>query len=171
MSILSQLMPKRGSTGVTKRKGRGHATGQGGTAGKGHKGQKARTGGRVRWGFEGGQTPLMRRTPKSGFNNKNFRTEYEVVNLTALDKLSGEVSPESLKKAGLVGGGLVKILGTGKISKGLTVKAHKFSAVAKEQIEKAGGKTEVIKLRAHAESPYKKKLSPSKLKKLAKKQA
>ena len=169
MSILSQLMPKRGSTGVTKRKGRGHATGQGGTAGKGHKGQKARAGGRVRWGFEGGQTPLMRRTPKSGFNNKNFETKYDVVNLASLEKLSGEVNPESLKKAGLVSGGLVKILGTGKLSKNLTVKAHKFSATAKEMIEKAGGKTEVIKVRAFDESPLKKKLSPSKLKKAAKK--
>jgi large subunit ribosomal protein L15 len=98
MSILSHLMPKRGSTGVTKRRGRGHATGQGGTAGKGHKGQKARAGGRVRWGFEGGQTPLMRRTPKSGFNNKDFRTEYEVVNLKDLEKLSGDVTPATLKK-------------------------------------------------------------------------
>ncbi|MDX9732323.1 MAG: 50S ribosomal protein L15 [Bdellovibrionales bacterium] len=137
-------MPKRGSTGVTKRRGRGHATGQGGTAGKGHKGQKARTGGRVRWGFEGGQTPLMRRTPKSGFNNKDFRTEYQVVNLKDLEKLSGEVTPETLKAAGLVRSGLVKVLGTGKLSKGLTVKAHKFSAKAKELIEAAGGKTEVI---------------------------
>lgn len=171
MSILSSLMPRRGSTGVTKRKGRGHATGQGGTAGKGHKGQKARTGGRVRWGFEGGQTPLMRRTPKSGFNNKNFETKYEVVNLAALDKLSGEVSPESLKAAGLVSGGLIKILGTGKITKGLTVRAHKFSATAKAMIEKAGGKTEVIKLRAFDESPLKKKLSPSKLKKASKAKA
>ncbi len=169
MSVLESLMPRRGSTGVTKRKGRGHATGQGGTAGKGHKGQKARAGGRVRWGFEGGQTPLMRRTPKSGFNNKNFEIKYEVVNLAALDKLSGEVNPESLKQAGLVGGGLVKILGTGKISKGLTVKAHKFSATAKESIEKAGGKTEVIRLRKFDESPLKKKLSPSKAKKAAKK--
>lgn len=169
MSILSQLMPKRGSTGVTKRKGRGHATGQGGTAGKGHKGQKARTGGRVRWGFEGGQTPLMRRTPKSGFNNKNFRTEYDIVNLADLEKLSGEVTPLSLKDAGLVGRGLVKVLGTGKLSKSLTVKAHKFSATAEASIKKAGGKTEVIKVRAFDESPLKKKLSPSKLKKLAKK--
>lgn len=143
-SILSSLMPKRGSTGVTKRRGRGHATGQGGTAGKGHKGQKARAGGRVRWGFEGGQTPLMRRTPKWGFNNKDFRTEYEIVNLGSLADFSGEVNPDSLKKAGLVGRGLVKILGKGQISKGLTVKAHKFSAKAKEMIEKAGGKAEVI---------------------------
>ena len=169
MSVLESLMPRRGSTGVTKRKGRGHATGQGGTAGKGHKGQKARAGGRVRWGFEGGQTPLMRRTPKSGFNNKNFETKYDVVNISALEKLSGEVNPETLKKAGLVSGGLVKILGTGKLSKGLTVKAHKFSASAKGMIEKAGGKTEVIRLRQFDESPLKKKLSPSKAKKAAKK--
>lgn len=145
LNVLSSLMPKRGSTGVTKRRGRGHATGQGGTAGKGHKGQKARTGGRVRWGFEGGQTPLMRRTPKWGFNNKDFRTEYQVVNVASLEKLTGEVTPESMKKAGLVvGRGLVKVLGNGKLSKGLTVKAHKFSAKAKELIEKAGGKAEVI---------------------------
>jgi large subunit ribosomal protein L15 len=144
MSILSHLMPKRGSTGVTKRRGRGHATGQGGTAGKGHKGQKARAGGRVRWGFEGGQTPLMRRSPKWGFNNKDFRTEYQVVNLKDLSGLTGDVTPESLKKAGLIHTGLVKVLATGTISKALNVKAHKFSAKAKEAIEKAGGKAEVV---------------------------
>ena len=144
MSILSQLKPKRGSTGTTKRRGRGHATGQGGTAGRGHKGQKARAGGRVRWGYEGGQTPLMRRTPKWGFNNKDFRTEYQVINLKDLEQFSGEVTPESLRAAGLVSKGLLKVLAKGEVKKALTVKAHKFSAKAKEMIEKAGGKVEVL---------------------------
>ena len=144
MSILSQLKPKRGSTGSRKRRGRGHATGQGGTAGKGHKGQKARAGGRVRWGFEGGQTPLMRRTPKWGFNNADFRTEYQVVNLKDLEQFSGEVTPELLRTAGLVGKGLLKVLANGQIKQALVVKAHKFSAKAKEMIEKVGGKVEVI---------------------------
>ena len=144
MSILSQLKPKRGSTGSRKRRGRGDGTGLGGTAGKGHKGQKARAGGRVRWGFEGGQTPLMRRTPKWGFNNKDFRTEYEVLNLKDLSAFSGEVTPDSLKKAGVIGNGKLKILATGELKKALTVKAHKFSSKAKEMIEKAGGKAEVL---------------------------
>ena len=144
MSILSQLMPKRGSTGVTKRKGRGHATGQGGTAGKGHKGQKARTGGRVRWGFEGGQTPLMRRTPKSGFNNKNFKAVFSVVNvgdLARLDASVAEVSAEVLAQAGLIRDVSlpVKVLGTGELARAFKVTAAKFSGSAKEKIEKAGG--------------------------------
>lgn len=144
MNILSQLKPRRGSTGSRKRRGRGDGTGLGGTAGKGHKGQKARAGGRVRWGFEGGQTPLMRRTPKWGFNNKDFRTEYQIVNLAALERFSGEVNPETLRGAGLIGSGLVKILGHGELKKAVNVKAHRFSAKAKEMIEKAGGKAELI---------------------------
>lgn len=144
MSILSQLKPRRGSTGARKRRGRGDGTGLGGTSGKGHKGQKARAGGRVRWGFEGGQTPLMRRTPKWGFNNKDFRTEYQVLNLKDLSAFSGEVTPESLKKAGVIGSGPLKVLANGELKKALTVKAHKFSAKAKEMIEKAGGKAEVL---------------------------
>jgi large subunit ribosomal protein L15 len=86
----------------------------------------------------------MRRSPKWGFNNKDFRTEYQVVNLKDLAQLSGEITPASLKKAGLIHAGLVKVLGTGTISKALNVKAHKFSVKAKEAIEKAGGKVEVV---------------------------
>lgn len=144
MSLLSELKPKAGSTGYRKRVGRGHGSGLGGTAGKGHKGQKARTGGRVRWGFEGGQTPLMRRLPKYGFSNVDFATEYDVFNVGQLEALGKEVSPETLEKAGHLRAGRVKILGKGEIKKAVTVRAHKFSAAAKAAIEKAGGKAEVI---------------------------
>lgn len=144
MSLLSTLRPKKGATGYRKRVGRGSGSGLGGTAGKGHKGQKARAGGRVRWGFEGGQTPLMRRLPKSGFSNTAFATEYDVVNLETLAKFDGEVSPETLKAAGLLKYGRIKILAKGDLKKALKVRAHKFSAKAKEAIEKAGGTAEVI---------------------------
>lgn len=144
MSLLSNLKPKRGSTGYRKRVGRGIGSGLGGTSGKGHKGQKARAGGRVRWGFEGGQTPLMRRLPKFGFSNVNFATEYDILNIGQLERFDKEVSPETLEAAGLLRVGRVKILGQGELKKALTVKAHKFSAKAKEAIEKAGGKVEVI---------------------------
>lgn len=146
MSLLSKLRPRKGSTFTKKRKGRGHATGQGGTAGKGHKGQKARTGGTVRWGFEGGQTPLMRRLPKFGFNNKEFRTEYDVFNLSALDKLAqqNEINPLVLKTQTNLKTDRIKILATGKLTKALHVKAHRFSVAAKTAIEAAGGKAEVI---------------------------
>jgi large subunit ribosomal protein L15 len=146
MSLLSILRPRSGSTFTKKRKGRGHATGQGGTAGKGHKGQKARAGGTVRWGFEGGQTPLMRRLPKFGFNNKVFRTEYDVFNLSALDKLAqkNEINPVILRAQTNLKTDKIKILATGKLTKALTVKAHRFSAAARAAIEAAGGKAEVI---------------------------
>ena len=144
MSLLSSLMPKKGSTGYRKRVGRGIGSGLGGTSGKGHKGQKARSGGTVRWGFEGGQTPLMRRLPKFGFSNFNFATNYDVFNVSQLERFAGEVSPAVLEQAGLVRYGRIKILGHGELKKALTVKAHKFSAKAKEAIEKAGGKAEVI---------------------------
>lgn len=144
MSLLSQLRPAKGSTKYNKRRGRGDASGLGGTAGKGHKGQKARSGGRVTRGFEGGQMPIHRRFPKFGFNNK-FRIEFSVVNLENLSKLTGEVTPETLLKAGFIKKTPVKVLGYGKISKALTVKAHGFSETAKSAIEAAGGKVEVLK--------------------------
>ena len=144
MSLLSNLTPNSGATGYRKRVGRGNGSGLGGTAGKGHKGQKARAGGRVRWGFEGGQTPLMRRLPKFGFSNKNFATEYDVLNLSDLEKMGTTVTPETLETAGLLRHGRVKILANGQLTKAVSVKAHKFSAAAKEAIEKAGGKAEVI---------------------------
>jgi large subunit ribosomal protein L15 len=145
MSILSQLKPAEGSKHYPKRLGRGRGSGLGQTAGKGHKGQLARSGGVSRRGFEGGQTPLIRRMPKYGFSNKDFQTKYSVINLSQLENLTGTVTPESLKEAGLVHKFPVKILGNGKLSKSLTVKAHKFSDKAKSSIEAAGGKTEVIK--------------------------
>lgn len=144
MSLLGELKPKAGSTGYRKRVGRGVGSGIGNTAGKGNKGQKQRAGGRIRWGFEGGQTPLMRRLPKFGFSNKNFATYYDIFNVSQLNQFDGEVTPEVLAKAGFVKHGLIKILGNGELKKSLVVKAHKFSATAKTAIEKAGGKAEVI---------------------------
>jgi large subunit ribosomal protein L15 len=146
MSLLATLRPQVGSTRKTKRLGRGRGSGQGGRAGKGNKGQKARKSGNIRRGFEGGQTPLHRRFPKIGFKNTMFTTRYEVVNLSALNELSGEVNPVTLASAGLVKSGPVKILARGDLKKALTVKAHKFSETAKAAIEKAGGKVEVISL-------------------------
>ncbi len=146
MNILSTLRPKKGSTHNTKRLGRGRGSGKGGTSGKGDKGQKARKSGNIRRGFEGGQMPVHRRSPKFGFKNTLFTTRYEVVNLGQLEKMSGEVTPESLKAAGLIKYGPVKILGQGTLTKNLTVKVHKFSESAKNAIEKAGGKVEVIQL-------------------------
>jgi large subunit ribosomal protein L15 len=144
---LHELSPAPGSVKDVKRIGRGHGSGQGKTAGKGHKGQNARSGGGVRPGFEGGQTTLARRIPKRGFNNI-FRTEYAIVNVSDLEKFvdGTVVDAELLKASGLIkkelGG--VKVLGNGELTKNLTVKAAKFSATAKEKIEKAGGKAEVM---------------------------
>lgn len=146
MSLLSSLRPKKGSVKRKKRIGRGDGSGKGSTAGKGHKGQLARTGGKVRRGFEGGQTPLHRRLPKFGFSNVDFATKYSVINLSQLEKLSGEVTPETLKTAKLVKGRApIKVLGNGQLKKALTVKAHQFSESAKKAIEAAGGKVEVLK--------------------------
>ena len=142
---MSQLAPKEGSKHYQKRLGRGRGSGLGQTSGKGHKGQLARSGGVSRRGFEGGQTPLIRRLPKFGFSNHDFETTYSIVNLSQLEKLSGEINPETLQAAGVIHKGLVKILGNGKITKSLTVKAHKFSETAKKAIEAAGGKVEVLK--------------------------
>lgn len=145
---LHTMKPAEGATFTRKRVGRGIGSGLGKTSGKGHKGQNARSGGGVRQGFEGGQLPLFRRLPKRGFTNAMFKTEYTVINLSDLNKFEdgATVSPELLKEMGLVRKQLdgVKVLGNGKLEKKLVVKAHKFSNVAKEQIEKLGGKAEVI---------------------------
>jgi len=141
---LHELTPSEGSRFSRRRIGRGDSSGQGKTSGRGQKGQKAR--GKVRVGFEGGQMPLYRRIPKRGFTNIN-RKEYAVVNLDGLNRFDdgAEVTPESLKAAGLVKKrAAVKILGNGKLDKKLTVKASKFSETAVKAIEAAGGKTEVI---------------------------
>ena len=144
---LHELKPAEGSRHERKRKGRGIGSGNGKTAGKGHKGQKARSGGGVRVGFEGGQTPLMRRLPKRGFTNIS-RKEYAIVNLDVLNRFEEgtEVTPELLIETGVVSNEKsgIKILAKGNVEKKLTVKAHKFSSAAKEAIEAAGGTTEVI---------------------------
>ncbi|MET0785527.1 MAG: 50S ribosomal protein L15 [Paenisporosarcina sp.] len=144
---LHELKPAEGSRGVRKRKGRGIGSGNGKTAGKGHKGQNARSGGGVRPGFEGGQNPLFRRLPKRGFTNIN-RKEYAIVNLDTLNRFDEgtEVTPALLIETGYVSSEKagIKILGNGSLDRKLTVKAHKFSASAKEAIETAGGQTEVV---------------------------
>ena len=144
---LQDLQPALGSTKKAYRKGRGAGSGNGKTAGRGHKGQWARSGGGVRPGFEGGQMPLARRLPKRGFNNI-FGTTYAPVNVSALERFENgtEVTTELLLETGLISKALdrVKILGNGELTKSLTVKAAAFSASAKEKIEKAGGKAEVI---------------------------
>ncbi|MBP3692123.1 MAG: 50S ribosomal protein L15 [Clostridia bacterium] len=144
---LHELSPAEGSTKAVKRVGRGHGSGNGKTAGKGHKGQKARAGYSMKLGFEGGQMPLQRRVPKRGFNNI-FRVEYAIVNLAALEsfKDGATVDAEALVKAGKIkkADKPVKILANGNLTKKLTVKADAFSASAKEKIEAAGGKAEVI---------------------------
>lgn len=146
MSLLSKLKPKAGSTHYSKRIGRGIGSGMGGTSTKGHKGQIARTGGTVRRGFEGGQTPLSRRLPKFGFTNVAFANEFQIVNLSDFAKLDGNVDAASLYKAGLVTkSARVKVLAKGELKKAVTVTAHAFSEKAKAAIEKAGGKVEVIK--------------------------
>ena len=144
---LNELSPAPGSVKKSFRVGRGNGSGAGKTAGKGHKGQNARSGGGVRPGFEGGQMPLARRLPKRGFHNI-FGTTYAPVNVETLNRFEDgtEVTAELLLETGVISKALdgVKILGNGEITKKLTVKATAFSASAKEKIEKAGGKAEVI---------------------------
>ena len=144
---LDDLRPAAGSTKKQKRVGRGDGSGHGKTACRGHKGQRARAGGGTRPGFEGGQMPLQRRLPKRGFNNP-FKVELAIVNLDQLEKFAAdsEVNPETLSQKGLVAGKnrRIKILGDGALTKSLTIKAHSFSAKAKEKIEAAGGKVELI---------------------------
>ena len=145
---IDTLQPATGARTSKKRLGRGIGSGLGKTSGKGHKGQWARSGGGVRVGFEGGQMPLIRRLPKRGFNNR-FRKVYTIVNLSALSGFEAGtvVDKEMLLENGLIkyvkdDAGL-KVLGNGELNVALTVKAAKFSASAKEAIEKAGGKAEV----------------------------
>ena len=143
---IHELGPGAGAKSKVKRVGRGIGSGLGKTAGKGHKGQKARTGGKIRRGFEGGQTPLMRRIPKKGFNNI-FAKEYATINVSDLERFEDGtvVNIELLLNEGIVRKKLdgLKVLGNGNLTKKLTVEATKFSASAIEKIEAAGGKTEV----------------------------
>lgn len=144
---LHELSPAEGSVKPAWRKGRGPGSGNGKTAGKGHKGQNARSGGGVRPGFEGGQIPLYRKLPKRGFNNR-FAKEYAIVNLNALNSFNDgdTVNLEALMSCGKIKKALdgLKILGNGEITKKITVQAKVFSKSAKEKIEAAGGKAEVI---------------------------
>ena len=144
---LSKLSPVEGSTHVGKRKGRGHGSGNGKTGGRGHKGQKARSGGKVRAGFEGGQMPLVRRVPKRGFNNI-YAKPLTAINVAALNRFEdgAVVDAAALIEAGVIAScpyGL-KVLSNGNLTKKITVKAAAFSASAKEKIEQAGGKAEVV---------------------------
>jgi large subunit ribosomal protein L15 len=145
---LNTIHPAFGATKTRKRVGRGVGSGIGKTSGAGEKGQNARSGGGVHPWFEGGQTPLYRRIGKRGFSNALFKTEYAVINLSDLNKFEEgtEVTPELLKEMGILKKQLagVKVLGEGKLEKKLVVKASKFSTTAKEEIEKLGGKAEVI---------------------------
>jgi large subunit ribosomal protein L15 len=148
---LDELKPAAGSNRKRKRVGRGDGSGHGKTSCRGHKGQGARSGGGTKPGFEGGQMPLQRRLPKRGFHNR-FRIEMSVVNITQLEAFASgaEVTPEALVAQGLVRGKnpRIKILGDGSLSKPLMVKAHGFSAKAKEKIEASGGKAELIPVHA-----------------------
>ena len=144
---LHDLKPAEGSRKVRNRVGRGTSSGNGKTSGRGQKGQKARSGGGTRLGFEGGQTPLFQRLPKRGFTNIN-RKDYAIVNLDTLNRFEDgtEVNPALLVETGVIKNEKsgIKVLGNGNIDRKLTVKAHKFSNAAKEEIEAAGGTVEVI---------------------------
>lgn len=144
---LHTLQPNEGSRRSRNRVGRGQGSGNGKTSGRGQKGQKQRSGGKVRIGFEGGQTPLFRRLPKRGFKNIN-RKEYAIVNVEQLNRFEDgtNVTLDSLKEAGMIKKELagVKILGNGQLEKRLNVQAVKFSKAAEEAITAAGGSVEVI---------------------------
>ena len=144
---LHELSPAQGATKASRRIGRGHGSGWGKTAGKGHKGQKARSGGSIRPGFEGVQLPLQRRIPKRGFNNI-FAKKIVAINVSALEVFEdgAEVTAEALIEKGIVKNEYdgIKILGNGNLTKKLTVKVAAYSESAKQKIEAAGGKAEVI---------------------------
>ena len=146
---IQNLQPAPNSRFAEKRLGRGIGSGLGKTSGKGHKGQNARSGGGVRPGFEGGQNPLIRKLKIRGFNNANFDKEYAIVNVGDLEifEANTEITQELLYTTRVIGKIMpygLKVLGNGELSKPLTIKAQKFSASAKEKIEKVGGKAEVI---------------------------
>ncbi|MBO7431344.1 MAG: 50S ribosomal protein L15 [Elusimicrobia bacterium] len=146
---LNTLAPAEGAKHRRKIVGRGESSGHGKTSTRGHKGQKARSGdGKMSW-FEGGQMSIVRRTPKRGFSHAMFRKEYEIVNLSTIESkfdAGAEITKEALKKAGIIKkDGLVKVLAKGDVKKNFVVKADAFSKTAKEKIEKAGGKAEIVK--------------------------
>jgi large subunit ribosomal protein L15 len=144
---INELSPAEGAKRGRKRVGRGPGSGHGKTSCRGHKGQKSRSGGGVRPGFEGGQMPIHRRLPKRGFKNP-FRKEYSVVNVGDLSQFepNTQLDPDALREAGLVWKMLdgVKLLGSGEISHPLVVRIHKISHSAREKIEGAGGRVEIL---------------------------
>ena len=146
---LDEILSATGKKKARQRVGRGTGSGHGKTSGRGHKGAAARSGYSRRLGFEGGQNPVLARLPKRGFNNANFRKEYQIVNLAALDRFDdgARVDPAALAEAGLIRDAQepVKVLGNGELSKKLTVVAGKFSANAAQKIEQAGGTVEEAK--------------------------
>ena len=153
---LQSIPTIKGATHPTKRLGRGEGSGHGKTSGKGHKGQKARSGGGIRIGFEGGQMPLYRKLPRRGFNNKNFKTSFQLVNVGDLERLGGDaVNRASLIESGLIRDNDqgVKLLGDGELSKAFTVEVDKVSASARAKIEAAGGKVVDAAAAEPAESP------------------
>lgn len=142
-------LPKSKETKSIKRVGRGPGSGMGKTSTRGENGQKSRSGASISAWFQGGQTPLYRRLPKRGFNNKRFRNEFATINLDKLNELFNDgdvVTPEILKERGIIKKSLcgIKILANGKLDKKLTIKAHRFTSKAVTKIEAAGGKAEVI---------------------------
>ena len=144
-----ESLPASNETKARKRVGRGPGSGMGKTATRGENGQKSRSGASISAWFQGGQTPIYRRIPKRGFNNKRFATKYAVINLSDLDKHFNDgdvVTPEVLKEKGILKKQLngVKVLANGELTKKLTVKAQRFSSLSVTKIEKAGGKAEVI---------------------------
>ena len=146
---LDEILSAAGRHKRSKRVGRGVGSGRGKTSGRGHKGYGSRSGAKKRLGYEGGQTPMLSRIPKRGFNNANFRKEYQVVNVAALEEkfASGErVDAETLAAANLISDldKSVKVLGAGQIKKKLTVVVSKFSASAREKITQAGGTVEEV---------------------------
>jgi len=148
MTGLHSLSPKYGATHKKKRLGLGRGSGHGETSTRGQKGQRKESGDGKMIGFEGGQMPLLRRIPKSGFSNVQFAHRYEWVNLSSLAQFpaNAEITPDTLKEAGLVSRSCaVKVLGGGKLERALKISAHAFTKSAKERIEKAGGTATVIK--------------------------
>lgn len=145
---LHDLKPRPGAKHRKKRVGCGESSGHGKTSGKGHKGQKARSGGSIRLGFEGGQMPLIRRLPKRGFNNAEFKKVWAIVNVEDLEKFDNgfTVDKESLLSNGLIRGTFVgvKVLARGDVTKKLNVTVNQISAAAKEKIEKAGGTVTIL---------------------------
>lgn len=142
--LLSSLKPNDGARSHKHRVGRGNGSGWGGTAGKGHKGQKARSGGSIRPGFEGGQTPLYRRLPKFGFTNHSFKKTYTVISLSDLESMTGDVTIESVPHAKSSYEPMLKVLGNGEIKRSVKVRAHKVTKSAKAAIEAAGGTVEIV---------------------------